>query len=66
MQPTRPAAFAAPEATHVMEWDVLQRAIADTTGFPAASYCHDHPVFLDHLYGKLPLSEQERGLLGWI
>jgi hypothetical protein len=60
----RSAAFAAPEPAHVMEWEVLQRAIADTTGFPAASYGHDHPVFLDHLYGKLPLSEQERRLLG--
>jgi hypothetical protein len=45
---------------------VLERAIADTTGFPTTSYAHDHPVFLDHLYGKLPLSEQERRLLGWL
>jgi len=59
-------AFGAPEAAHALEWEVLERAIADTTGFPTASYAHDHPVFLDHLYGKLPLSEQERRLLGWL
>jgi len=59
-------AFGAPEAAHALEWEVLERAIADTTGFPTTSYAHDHPVFLDHLYGKLPLSEQERRLLGWL
>ncbi len=59
------AMFGAPEAPHRLAWEVLERAIADTTGFPAASYCRDHPVFLDHLYGKLPLSQQERQLLGW-
>jgi len=59
------ALFGAPEAPHILAWEVLERAIADTTGFPAASYRHDHPVFLDHLYGKLPLSQQEKQLLGW-
>lgn len=59
-------AFGAPEAAHALEWEVLERAIADTTGFPTTSYAHDHPIFLDHLYGKLPLSEQERRLLGWL
>lgn len=59
-------AFGAPEAAHALEWEVLERAIADTAGFPTRSYAHDHAVFLDHLYGKLPLSEQQRRLLGWL
>lgn len=59
-------AFGAPEVAHTLEWDVLERAIADTVGFPTTSYSHELPVFLDHLYGKLPLSEQARRLLGWV
>lgn len=58
--------FAAPEAPHVLEWDVLLRAIADISGFPPSSYWRDHPLFLDHLYGKLPLSPQQKRLLGWM
>ncbi len=59
------ALFGPPGAPHVLGWEVLERAIADTTGFPLTSYRDDYPVFLDHLYGKLPLSPQERQLLGW-
>lgn len=55
----------AAQGAHVMEWERLLRAIVDTTGFPSPPGWRDNPVFLDHLYGKLPLSAPERALLGW-
>ncbi|MEG2802528.1 hypothetical protein [Stenotrophomonas sp.] len=59
------APLLAAQEAHAIPWDGLLRAIADTTGLPAAPGWRDYPVFLDHLYGKLPLSAQEKTLLGW-
>lgn len=57
--------YRTPASSHVLEWKVLERAIADNAGLAAPSTLPDHPVFLDHLYGKLKLSDQEKFLLGW-
>jgi len=59
------ARFRTPASSHALEWDVLLRAMADMSNFPPSAYWQDAPVFLDHLYRKLPLSDAEKALLGW-
>lgn len=61
----RVARFLPPASTHELDWKVLERAMEDMRGLPASARWRDGPWFLDHLYGKLPLSEQEKQLLGW-
>lgn len=59
------ARFRAPASSHTLEWKVLQRAISDNTGLPTSARWQEHSPFLDHLYGKLTLTDHERYLLGW-
>lgn len=56
--------YRTPASSHVLDWKVLERAIADYAGL-AVPTLQDHPAFLDHLYGKLKLTDQEKLLLGW-
>lgn len=66
LPPVHEAMLAGPDAAHLMEWSALLRAIADTAHLPPPARHGGPPLFLDHLYGKLPLSAQERLLLGWV
>lgn len=61
----RSVRFRAPGSSHVLEWAVLEREIEDIRGLPSSTRWQEGPWFLDHLYGKLRLSDHEKDLLGW-